>query len=145
MLISVCSDDFPLSSKAAAVAWNDLFGSPSVFGLDTDESDTDESDTGESDTGESVFASDDDACAEKQSHPSLGVGSVLIGRGEADDCHADNDWVGGCVIHSLKPSENWDTYVGQPVVYVAVPDVVARDGDSGMTRLIAHELGHFSD
>ena len=125
--IPVCSDDFPESAKAAAVAWNERFGSPGVFGLEAEDG--------------SVFESMDSECREKQPSHSLGVGSVLIGTGQHTDCRKKSGFKGGCISHSESPDEGWDTYIARPVIHI-VPEVGARDGDREMTRLIAHELGH---
>ena len=145
--IPVCSDDYPKSAKFAAMRWNTFFGrtmaGKQVFQLKPDGS---------------VYGTEEPECANMRRHSSLGIGSVVVRQAEHKVyCLVT---VGGCIhltTTGIPPNEAWDTFAGQPVIYVwkhydevenpltmEVSTVLTRlsDGEGPVTRTIAHELGH---
>ena len=132
--IPVCSDDLPISTKAAAQRWNSFFRKQAfqLKGVGTDST---------------VFESTDPECAAAASRNSLGIGSVLVVR----DDPVDGECMGtACIFRLLtRPDTDWDTITGQPVIYVADYEVEGSDerdplsdGHVRVTRSITHELGH---
>ena len=132
--IPVCSDDLPLSTAAAAERWNTFFGTTAeVFKLKDRANLT-------------VYPAGDPGCRASRGDASLGIGSVLIVK---DPGRCINF---ACINRTAtKPNDDWDTYVGQPVIYVGefVPNHMGVleegpvvDGSDRVTRAITHELGH---
>ena len=132
--IPVCSDDLPESTKTAVERWNSFLGKQ-VFQLEADGT---------------VFESTDPGCAAMAPDPSLGIGSVLI----VQDIRGCRPRAATACIYPAKrrlPNEQWDTYIWQPVIYVADYPVetvlfdlreVLPDGHDRVTRSVTHELGH---
>ena len=132
--IPVCSDDLPLSTAAAAERWNTFFGTTAeVFKLKDRANLT-------------VYPAGDPGCRASRGDASLGIGSVLIVK---DPGRCINF---ACINRTATmPNDDWDTYVGQPVIYVGefVPNHMGVleegpvvDGSDRVTRAITHELGH---
>ena len=131
--IPVCSDDLPISTKAAAERWNSFFGKQ-VFQLEANGT---------------VFESTDPRCAWRASNASLGIGSVLVEQ----DLTGCRQVATGCIYLDAggAPNREWDTYIGRPAIYIQnypTEDVlfnrrdVLPDGHDRVTRTVTHELGH---
>ena len=137
--IPVCSDDLPLSTKAAVDHWNAFFGED-VFELEVEED-------AHGRKTKTVFESADAKCKAERLHPSLGIGSVLVEQ----DLKGCEGVATGCIDldASEEPNTAWDTYAGQPRIYVEDYPIhlvtdrhVLADGHARVTRTVTHELGH---
>ena len=136
--IPVCSDDLPISTKAAVDEWNRMLRRP-VFKLREADGNVFE-----------VFDSTDSECAARQADVGSGIGSVLVIR-NLSKCGGTNACID--LNYNIEPNTEWDTYAGQLRIYVARYEVTdplsgddlllkLADDHSRVTRSITHELGH---
>ena len=120
-LIPVCSDAFPISTKAAIASWKTHVFTKDVFAFEPDVL---------------FLPVTGEWCRKKQPSPRLGVGSVLVVKDSSSKCMNAS-----CIdrIHPA-PDDLWDTYVGQLVISVGDYDTggtdreVLPDGDLRVTR-----------
>ena len=129
--IHICSDVYPISTKAAIARWHaDHALSKIVFAFEPEEVNPIHS---------------LNWCNEVQTNVRYGIASVVvIKETKRDQC--DN---AACIDRvDTPPDKDWDTYRGQLAIYIAdsvtrgSSTVVLKDGDLRVTRSITHELGH---